>query len=111
MACKYYHETSTVAVDSGATNLVMTFSDAPTVANRDKFCFRILQSIPTAGAALPVQVTVNGAAVPLLDRYGNTVLGAQLTKCKLYKGHYGSSSGHVLTTSLPNTNCRSCSCG
>lgn len=108
--CRYLHTTSTVAVDSGGTNLVLTFSDSPTATNQDRFCFRIAQTIPTAGLALPVQVTVNSAAVPLLDRYGNTVLGASLAQNRLYKGYYGASTAHVLTTSLPAKTCNRCNC-
>lgn len=111
MACRYLHTTSTVAVDSGSTNLVLTFLDNPVAINQQHFCFRIAQSIPTAGAALPVQVTVNGTAIPLLDRFGNTVIGAQLAQGRVYKGYYGSTTPHVITLSLPSTNtCGRCSC-
>lgn len=108
--CRYLHTTSTVAVDSGGTNLVLTFSDNPTATNQERFCFRIAQAIPTAGLSLPVQITVNGAAVPLLDRYGNTALGASLVQNHLYKGYYGTSTAHVLTTSLPVKICNRCNC-
>lgn len=55
----------------------------------------------SGGELLPVQLTVNGTAIPLWDRYGNPVLGNQIkTRC-VYRGFYGDSSPHIIVYNLP----------
>lgn len=99
--CQNFHKSSAVTVSD--TNLVITFSDNPTnITNETHFCFIILQDIPADGNNLAVQLTVNGAAVPLWDKYGNLVPGCGLTKGKVYRGFYGTgTANHVISSSLP----------
>lgn len=107
--CQYFHKSSTVAIVG--SNLVISFADAPTgIVDTTKFCFAILQSIPTGSATLPVVLVINGVNVPMWDKYGDIVLGGTLTTRKCYKGYYGvvASAPHVITVNTPTT---SCNCG
>ena len=91
--CSNLYKSSSVTVN--ATNVVIEFANSPTnIANADKFCFIICQDIPASGNALAVHITVNRAAVPLWDRYGNLVPGCGLVKEKLYKGHYSTGTAN-----------------
>lgn len=100
--CKYLHKSSTVTVSE--TNVVITFVDSPTgIENEKKFCFIICQDIPSDGNALAVQLTVNGAAVPLWDKYGNPVPGCGLTKGQMYTGYFGTgTANHIISSGLPS---------
>lgn len=123
MVCNYchnFHKTATIAANEGGTELVITFADTPTtVTNENHFCFIVCQNIPEASKQLPVSVTVDGVAVPLLDRYGNLVPGCGLQKGRIYKGYYGTTGigstaeapvPHVLSYSLPTGCVRSYPC-
>lgn len=100
--CSNLYKSSSVTVN--ATNVVIEFENSPTnIANEDKFCFIICQDIPASGNALAVQLTINGTAVPLWDRYGNLVPGCGLAKGQIYKGYYGTgTANHVISHTLPN---------
>mgnify|MGYP003294393702 CR=1 FL=1 len=98
--CSCFHLGTTVTVSE--TAVVITFADNPTgIADTQHFCFRLCQSIPATGQDLPVQVTVNGVAVPLWNRFGNPVIGSDLKTRVNYKGFYGVSTPHVISSSLP----------
>lgn len=99
MACKYFHCVSTITVGAASVNLA--FITSPSVVDTEKFCFQLKDSIPSAGAALPVTLSVNGAVVPLLNKYGNPVTGADLLKCRTYKGYYGATEPHVIIHNSP----------
>lgn len=100
MNCDYFHCATGVTV--GADAVVLTFSSPVSVTDKDRFCFKLCQAIPEAGSNLPVQVTVNGAPVPLWNKYGNPILGSQLRNRK-YIGYYGATTPHVILTNTPLT--------
>lgn len=100
MCCKKIRYVGNVSVTD--TNVVLTFeADATGIADTQALNFRLCQGIPSAGAELPVQVTVNGAAVPLWDRFGNPVLGKGLVARVNYMAAYGATSPHVITWTVP----------
>lgn len=118
--CQFLHKSSSITITGG--NLVIDFADNPTgIIDKQRFCFRLLQPIPSGGETLPVQVTVNGVAVPLWNKFGDLVYGADLITCTecsgtlatnrryVYKGYYGTATAnHVILNTFPNSNCRSC---
>lgn len=109
MACKYFHAANTVTVNAGIS-VVLDFSIPATAVDKDRFCFKIVTDIPATAAALPVLLTINGVATNALwNKYGNPVLGADLSKCKLYHGYYGATTPHVITRDLPSPT--RCNCG
>lgn len=101
--CPYLHKSSSVAVNTGATAVVITFRDNPTnIADMQRFCFCVQQAVPTAGLALPVELTINGISVPLWNKYGDVVTGSDIVTRYVNKGWYGTDNDtHVITTSLP----------
>lgn len=88
MTCKNFHRSATVAVNAG--KCVITFKDAPTgIVDKSRFCFAICQAIPDDAMALPVMLVINGAQVPLWDKYGDVATASELkTRCSI-KGWYG----------------------
>lgn len=103
MNCKYFHCANSVTV--GTNVVTLDFMSAATATDKDKFCFKLCQPVPATAAAYPVQVTVNGTAVPLWNKYGNPVLAGELTQYRLITGYYGATVPHVIATNLP------CNCG
>jgi hypothetical protein len=98
--CKAIHCGNTVTVTDTAVEI--SFADGATgVADTQPFNFRLCQSIPADGAALPVTLNVNGASVPLWNRYGNPVIGSQLKSRVNYCGFYGATTPHVISWTLP----------
>lgn len=78
----------------------------------NKLCLRFSTGVtlPTGYTTLPVYITVNGTDVPVLNRYGDTMLGSQivLNTCGgactryVYKGYYGTTaSAHVIFINAP----------
>ena len=99
MTCNYFHCANSVTV--GADAVVLAFSTTVSATDKDRFCFRLCDTIPAAGANLPVQVTVNGATIPLWNKYGNPILGSQLQRGKKYVGYYGATTPHVIVSNTP----------
>ena len=100
MVCEFFHCANSVTV--GADAVVIAFSQPVTATDKDRFCFKLCQSIPAAGSTLPVQVTVNGTNIPLWNKYGNPILGSQL-RTRKYCGYYGATTPHVILTNTPLT--------
>lgn len=98
MSCRYFHCVTTVTV---ATNLELSFTNSPVVTDRERFCFRLRDDIPVTGNALPVTISVNGVQVPVWNKYGNPMLGAELKRCKVFKGWYGATVPHVIVENDP----------
>lgn len=103
MSCKYYHNATSAT--AGTNVVTLDFAEPATVTDKQRFCFRLLTAIPTAALTYPVQLTVNGTTVPLWNKYGNPVIGGDLTQGKLVTGFYGATNPHVIGTNIP------CKCG
>lgn len=111
MACKYFHTINTLTANSTASTLTAAFTTAVTAADKDHFCFKVAAAVPTGSEAYSVLLTINGVATnTLVDKYGNTMTGADLKPCKVYKGYYGATSPHVIVTNYPSKQC-GCGCG
>lgn len=97
--CPYIHKTTAIS----ATGL-LTVTNATNVGNFDPFCL-IMTINPDSvitGAPVEVTVTINGAAVPVLDIWGYPIttdkLGVTRTK---YKGRYiDSETPHITLTNV-----------
>lgn len=99
--CPYMHLSSTVTVSNG--KVVISLQGNPTgITDTMRFCFRICQSIPDGATGLPVVLVVNGANVPLWNKFGDIVTGNVLKTRYTYKGYYGiqttTTSGTTATT-------------
>ncbi|MBO7735326.1 MAG: hypothetical protein J6S67_22360 [Methanobrevibacter sp.] len=91
--CPYKHTTTALS-----TAGLLTVTNADNVGNFDKFCL-ILTINPNAvitGPAVDYTVTVNGTAVPILDRWGYPITTDRLCTRKGYIGRYiESATPHV----------------
>lgn len=104
--CKNFHRTSSVAVSG--SDLVLTFSDNPTgLASLTPMCFVICQNIPSAGSALPIQAVVNGANVPVYNKYSLATTGSDFRTRRRYRGYYvvNGSDSYVIVENIPTNVC------
>lgn len=62
---------STAAVDAGNTYVLLTPDTELSPVNEQKVSLMVNTSIPSGGMILPVYVVMNGANVPMFDKYGN----------------------------------------
>lgn len=92
--CPYKH-TSTALSTAG----LLTVTNPNNVGNFDKFCL-VLTINPDSvitGAAVPYTITINGTAVPILDRWGYAITTDRLCTRKGYIGRYIESETPHLT--------------
>lgn len=69
---------------------LLTVTDPNNIGNFDPFKL-VLTICPNAvitGAAVPYTVTINGTAVPIIDRWGYPITSDRLFTRKLYCGRY-----------------------
>lgn len=98
--CRHFHCGNSITV--GAADVTISFVDAPAgITDKELFCFRICTNIPDAAAGLPVLLSINGTTVPLWNKYGNPMIGANLRRNKLYKAYYGATTPHVIAFNTP----------
>lgn len=80
--------TAATAINS-SSQLQITPSIALSPENEQGIKLLITTSTPADGAALPVYVVLNGAAVAVYDKYGNIVYGNEIYDNQVLKGYYG----------------------
>ena len=101
----------TAAVDTGGTYVLLTPDNALAPVNQQRLSLAVTTSIPTAGMSLPVYVVMNGANVPVYDKYGNIVYGTDIMTRAAMHGYYGvngsGGTAHVQLVNFPYG--RSCS--
>ena len=101
MSCPHKH-VSTALSTAG----LLTVTNDTNVGNFDKFCL-VLTICPNAvitTAPVAYTVTINGAAVPIWDRWGYPITTDRLCTKTLYKGRYiDSATPHItLMNALSN---------
>lgn len=92
--CSHIH-TSTALSTAG----LLTVTNPNNIGNFDKFCL-VLTINPDSvitGAAVPYTITINGTAVPILDRWGYAITTDRLCTRKGYIGRYIESDTPHLT--------------
>lgn len=105
--------TSTATVAVSDTLLLITPDTALSPANEGRVKIKITNSVPAAGAALPVAIVLNGGNVFVFDKFGNSVYGTELFEGMILRGYYGnngySATGHYQLIKLPKkNNCGGC---
>lgn len=98
-----------VAASVSGTNLLLTPGSALSVENEGRVCFVLTGSVPSAGATLPVVMLVNGVQVPVYDKYGNILYGANLRSRAVIKAYYGTNgsggTAHLQLVNFPYFRC------
>ena len=98
------HKVTSATADT--TALTLAFSPAVGANDKQRFCFVICTTLPNMASPLPVQLTVNGATVPLLNKYGNVVYSNAIKTRKVYRGYFGSeTTAHVIALNTPCDDC------
>lgn len=104
--CSILSSTATVAIDSGNTFILISPSKALSPENEDRVKIKIVNSVPTAGATLPVAITFGSSNVYLYDKYGNAVYGNDLYNGLILRGYYGNNgaggTAHFQLVGLPH---------
>lgn len=96
---------STVAVNSGTTAVVLTPDNALAPNNENRIELVVTTSVPAVGMALPAQVTLNGTTVPLFDKFGNIMYGANIRTRYVMRIYYGTNgtggTAHAIVINQP----------
>lgn len=99
--CPCLHKTTAIS-DAG----LMTVTNDANVGNFDMFCLVLTISPDSVITGVPVKytVTVNGTAVPVVDRWGYAITSDRLATRKCYKGRYiiGDAAHITLMNALAN---------
>lgn len=99
---------TSIAADAGNTFLIATPSNTVTAVNKEKIDLIFTVEAPAGGEAFPVYVVINGANVPVYDKYGNKLLGVSIkTRRNLhaYFGTNGAAGAHLQLTKFPYCEC------
>ena len=102
MACKHLHIVNTYTVTTGSTMATLNFVKPITSAtDKERFCIKVCTDIPETYDTYTTQILINDSGVPLWNKYGNPLTVADLKKCKVMKGYYGSTTPHVILVDVP----------
>jgi hypothetical protein len=93
-----------VVTATAATNFELTTTNSDNINDRDPYKFfanaRIINNLPET--PLPVTVEVNGAQVPLWDKYDEQILSSAIPRRAF--GYYTTAQGaHVSLINTPET--------
>lgn len=102
--CRHFeHKVTDLTVTDTAVN--MTITNNTNVSDLD--CFELILCVnpnnSVTGAPLPYTITINGAAVPLYNRYALQVYTNRLRSRKRYYGAYVATDGATPYVILFNT--------
>lgn len=92
--CPYKHLTTALS-----TAGLLTVTNADNVGNFDKFCLVLTINPDSVITTAPVDytITINGTAIPILDRWGYPITSDRLCTRKCYVGRYIDSATPHLT--------------
>lgn len=100
-SCPNLHKTTALS-----TTGLLTVTNDTNVGNFDKFCLILTINPDSVITTAPVAytVTINGAAVPIIDRWGYPVTTDRLCTRTLYKGRFITTGGasHVTLITVPS---------
>jgi hypothetical protein len=108
--CNILKSTASSAVSGTVLLLTPTTTLAP--QNEGKVKILVSSDTPSAGTALPVSIVLNGANVPVLDRYANLIYGYRLRRNMILYGYFGNdgitNEPHYIVTGINRLNCCGC---
>lgn len=92
------------------TNVSLTVTNSTNISSLDCFSLIVCKNIGAnvTGAPLPVQIVINGTAVPLLNKYSQPILSDKLPCRRKYCGAYvaeGTSNPYVILFDTPRCKC------
>lgn len=98
--CQYLHKTTALS-----TAGLLTVTNPNNVGNFDPFCL-VLTICPNSvitGTPVAYTITINGTAIPIVDKWGYPVMTDRLRTRKLYEGRYIVVNGvaHLTVDNVP----------
>ena len=78
--------TGTLVLSTGLTNKI--------IRNGNKSTLCVCVDIPASATIVPVELTINGANIPMQDVLGNTLQSDQITSKCCYPGVWGTNPTH-----------------
>lgn len=94
-----------ITATAGAT-LVLTVTDSTNIADEEPFWFYANANIGSLipAAPIPVEIEINGVAVPLWDKYGTQIQSNEIPRRA--RGYFADNGGtpHVILITTPVTN-------
>lgn len=83
--CPYFHKTTALSAAG-----VLTVTNPDNVGNFDRFCMcmSINPNTIITGAPVALNITLNGANVPVVDEWGYSVTTDRIRARRMYKGRY-----------------------
>ena len=101
-----------IAVNTAGTAVILTPENGVNLENEERFSFIVAASVPVAGMSLPAYLVIGGANVPVYDRYGNIIYGANIRTRFGYKTYFGTNgtggTSHIQVVNYPIG--RQCNC-
>lgn len=89
---------------TSATAVLLTPDTPLNPTNNERVVLR-LETSPTGATNVPVQVTLNGVAVPVYNKAGNILYGNELYDGEVLKGYYGTNgagnTAHFIAINVP----------
>lgn len=95
---------TSVAADAGNTFLIASPARTTVAGNKEKLSFIFTAGCPAEGETFPVYAVINGANVPVYDKYGNRLLGVSIKTRRnihAYYGANGADGAHIQFTNFP----------
>lgn len=109
MCCNYKRViVGKIEIGTGNAFILGTPNQTVTASDKDRIGLVFTTGVPSGGEGLPLFVTVNGASVPVYDKYGNKIFGACIKTRKLlhaYFGTNGAAGEHIQLTQFPYCEC------
>ena len=96
MNCQRQFIKVTEAAVSGGTLVLATNVTGKTYENGERIVFCICTTIPASATIVPVEITINGVNIPILDNLGNTLQSDQIRSRQPYVAVWGTlGDGHL----------------
>jgi hypothetical protein len=103
--CNSNTYSSTANVSVSTTVLLITPTETLSPDNESRVSVKIINSVPADGVALPVSIVLNGANVPVYDKFGNILYGYGIRPYTVLKGYFGNngagSTAHFQLVNYP----------
>lgn len=83
--CEHLHKTTALSAAG-----LLTVTNPTNIGNFDRFCLILTICPDSVITGVPVEytVTINGTAVPIIDKWGYPITSDRLRTRTLYKGRY-----------------------
>lgn len=106
--CNNVHKVQTATVSG--SNLVLAVTNSTNISSLDCFKLLVCKNIgaTVTTAPIPVQITINGTAVALNNKYGVQIYSNELPCRKMYCGSYvvpSTGSPYVILFNTPSCKC------